>query len=127
MLFTYLLIQGSCLYHVFTRAKKQENVFAFILDYVLSFRADDFHSWGGKSPTGPELMDWSTHYPAFVSRDQDVKGGLPPRMTKEVKIADIGCGFGGLLIALAPLLPETLMIGLSYPASRTSLLEVVES
>ncbi len=30
---------------------------------------------------------------------------------KEVEIADIGCGFGGLLVALAPLMPDTLMIG----------------
>ncbi len=58
-------------------------------------------------------MDWSTHYPAFVSREQDMKVGLPSRMSKEVEVADVGCGFGGLLIALAPLLPETLMIGLS--------------
>ena len=26
-------------------------------------------------------------------------------------MVDIGCGFGGLLVALAPLMPETLMLG----------------
>jgi hypothetical protein len=32
-----------------------------------------------------------------------------------VEIADIGCGFGGLLVALSPLFPNTLMLGLSCP------------
>jgi tRNA (guanine-N7-)-methyltransferase len=58
-------------------------------------------------------MDWSVHYPAFVCPDQDsIAMAQPPRMTKQVEIADIGCGFGGLLIALSPLFPDTLMIGM---------------
>jgi tRNA (guanine-N7-)-methyltransferase len=36
-------------------------------------------------------------------------------MSKVVEVADIGCGFGGLLVALSPLLPDTLMLGLSLP------------
>jgi len=32
-------------------------------------------------------------------------------LTQDVEIADIGCGFGGLLIALAPRLPKTLILG----------------
>lgn len=35
----------------------------------------------------------------------------PRTLTKEVEVADIGCGFGGLLVALAPVLPETLILG----------------
>lgn len=30
---------------------------------------------------------------------------------KKVEFADIGCGFGGLLIALAPVFPDTLILG----------------
>lgn len=30
---------------------------------------------------------------------------------KKVEFADIGCGFGGLLIALAPMFPDALMLG----------------
>lgn len=30
---------------------------------------------------------------------------------KRPEFADIGCGFGGLLISLAPLFPDTLMLG----------------
>lgn len=43
-------------------------------------------------------MDWSPHYP-----------NMPK--DKKVEFADIGCGFGGLLIALAPMFPETLILG----------------
>lgn len=44
-------------------------------------------------------MDWTDHYPAFAH-----SGKYP-------EFADVGCGFGGLLIALAPLFPDTLMLG----------------
>ena len=45
-------------------------------------------------------MDWSEYYPAFTGQG------------KAVEIADIGCGFGGLLFALAPRFPETLILGM---------------
>lgn len=44
-------------------------------------------------------------------------------MIKEVEVADIGCGFGGLLFALAPKLPDTLILGLEI---RTSVTEYVQ-
>lgn len=56
-------------------------------------------------------MDWSAHYPAFVDKNFTVAEDVPPRMTKQVEVADIGCGFGGLLTALAPLMPDTLILG----------------
>ncbi|CAE6404801.1 unnamed protein product [Rhizoctonia solani] len=52
-------------------------------------------------PASPEEMDWSPHYPNHLDR--------------RVEFADIGCGFGGLLIALAPMYPETLMLGSFMP------------
>lgn len=57
-------------------------------------------------------MDWSSYYPAFV--DPDASKTTPDgarKLVKDVEIVDIGCGFGGLTVALAPLLPETLMVG----------------
>ena len=33
-------------------------------------------------------------------------------MKKLPEIADIGCGFGGLLVALSPVYPDVLMIGM---------------
>jgi tRNA (guanine-N7-)-methyltransferase len=57
-------------------------------------------------------MNWATHFPAFMDSDP-TKTTLTGarRLVKDVEVADIGCGFGGLLVGLAPLMPETLMIG----------------
>jgi tRNA (guanine-N7-)-methyltransferase len=51
-------------------------------------------------PVASNDIDWSVHYPAFKGTG------------KTPEFADIGCGFGGLLIALAPLFPDTLMLGM---------------
>lgn len=56
-------------------------------------------------------MDWSTHYPAYFSQPNE-DGTITPG-EKKVEWADVGCGFGGLLMALAPLFPEKLMLGTS--------------
>ena len=58
-------------------------------------------------------MDWSTHYPAFIdeSVSQEALEGRPNPLKKDVTVADVGCGFGGLLVALSPLLPEELILG----------------
>ena len=71
-------------------------------------------------------MDWSPYYPAFIAPDTN-----PPiapdqtirPLTKPVTIADIGCGFGGLLVALSPLLPDELILGLEI---RTQVTQYVE-
>jgi len=52
-------------------------------------------------PVCPKEMDWKPYYPEDLLK----KGG-------KVEFADIGCGYGGLLVALAPLFPETLMLGM---------------
>jgi len=51
-------------------------------------------------PASPDDVEWDAHYPAFSGTG------------KKPEFADVGCGFGGLLIALAPLYPDTLMLGL---------------
>ena len=56
-------------------------------------------------------MDWSSHYPAFVADTASEKAVEAKALTQNVTIADIGCGFGGLLIALSPLLPAELILG----------------
>ena len=42
---------------------------------------------------------------------------------KNVEVADIGCGFGGLLFALAPRMPETLILGMEIRVSVTEFVE----
>ncbi|PSK37427.1 tRNA (guanine-N(7)-)-methyltransferase [Elsinoe australis] len=78
-------------------------------------------------PASPNQMDWSSHYPSFI---QDSNGtssttssdepAQPKPLTCPVEIADIGCGFGGLLFALSPRMPNTLIIGLEIRTSVTS-------
>jgi tRNA (guanine-N7-)-methyltransferase len=72
-------------------------------------------------PTTPADMDWSVHFPAFVrsSTGGDEEQLSSTELTKQVEIADIGCGFGGLLVALSPLMPETLMIGMELRTQVT--------
>jgi tRNA (guanine-N7-)-methyltransferase len=81
-------------------------------------------------------MDWSAHFPAFVANadpvitSQPTENSLPNvinpparKLTKEIEVVDIGCGFGGLLVALAPALPDTLLLGMEI---RTSVAEYVQ-
>lgn len=50
-------------------------------------------------PVSPSQVDYTLHYPMYDG-------------SKKIEFADIGCGFGGLLISLATLFPSTLMIGM---------------
>jgi tRNA (guanine-N7-)-methyltransferase len=74
-------------------------------------------------------MDWSTHYPFFAEPEslglEEMDTCLdkkPRKMRKQITIADIGCGFGGLLVALAPKFPNDLILGLEI---RTQVLDYV--
>lgn len=74
-------------------------------------------------------MDWASLYPHYAVEEpteqkterteseetlgQELSAPAIRKLTKNVEVADIGCGFGGLLIALAPVLPETLVLGKS--------------
>jgi tRNA (guanine-N7-)-methyltransferase len=48
-------------------------------------------------------MAWEEHYPRFKD------------LGKKVEVVDVGCGFGGLLFALAPKMPDTLILGTLPP------------
>ncbi|KAF8520266.1 putative methyltransferase [Hysterangium stoloniferum] len=58
-------------------------------------------------PSTPNNFDMTAHFPAYQLA------------TKRPEFADIGCGFGGLLIALAPLFPDTLMLGMEIRVQVT--------
>ena len=62
-------------------------------------------------PISPEEVDLSQHYPRYFPADKggDGKEAAAPR---RIRFADVGCGFGGLLVGLSPLFPDTLMIGM---------------
>ena len=56
-------------------------------------------------------MDWAPYYPAYLTPAGAGDGEVVQRLTKEVTVADIGCGFGGLMVALSPILPDELILG----------------
>ncbi|PWY80633.1 hypothetical protein BO70DRAFT_362583 [Aspergillus heteromorphus CBS 117.55] len=69
-------------------------------------------------PVTPAHMDWASHFPAFVNPDPAQTNLIGTRkLLKDVEVVDIGCGFGGLLVGLAGLLPETLMVGMEIRVS----------
>eukprot|EP00088_Acartia_fossae_P004185 TRINITY_DN1177_c0_g1_i5.p1 TRINITY_DN1177_c0_g1~~TRINITY_DN1177_c0_g1_i5.p1 ORF type:complete len:276 (-),score=55.92 TRINITY_DN1177_c0_g1_i5:300-1082(-) len=51
-------------------------------------------------PVSPDQMDWSKEYSDDMTAD------------RRVEFADIGCGYGGLLVQLSPMFPQTLMLGM---------------
>uniref|UniRef100_A0A0A9YJL3 tRNA (guanine-N(7)-)-methyltransferase n=2 Tax=Lygus hesperus TaxID=30085 RepID=A0A0A9YJL3_LYGHE len=55
-------------------------------------------------PRRPEDMDWNSMYSPSV-----MQANSESRM---VEFADIGCGYGGLLVTLSTMFPETLMLGM---------------
>lgn len=69
-------------------------------------------------------MDWHQHYPGYFFQplsvvhttttlsDSEIALINQPASGPMVKFADIGCGYGGLLMALSPIFPDTLMLGL---------------
>nr|XP_033795856.1 tRNA (guanine-N(7)-)-methyltransferase isoform X1 [Geotrypetes seraphini] len=70
-------------------------------------------------PARPEDMDWAEYYPEFFKPlNPDIKHDDGKDLTEastpkaQVEFADIGCGYGGLLVELSPLFPDTLMLGL---------------
>ncbi|KAL4874343.1 hypothetical protein BJY04DRAFT_226144 [Aspergillus karnatakaensis] len=74
-------------------------------------------------PLSPAHMDWSAHYPAYVNPDTTQTNAAGARkLLKDVEVVDIGCGFGGLLVGLAPVLPDTLMVGMEIRAQVTEYL-----
>lgn len=62
------------------------------------------------SPPCPEEMDWSKHYPEHFTPEASGSGSVSTT-GKKVEWVDIGCGFGGLTCALAPLFPNELILG----------------
>lgn len=58
-------------------------------------------------------MNWSQYYPILKTK---------PELGKPT-IADIGCGFGGLLIALSPEFPDKLIIGMEIRVQVTNYVE----
>jgi tRNA (guanine-N7-)-methyltransferase len=73
-------------------------------------------------------MDWSSYYPNYIAKESEESAdgkassaslNVVQRLTKDVEVADIGCGFGGLLVALAPVMPDTLLLGIKAFSAKS--------
>jgi tRNA (guanine-N7-)-methyltransferase len=66
----------------------------------------------------PNAMDWSPFYPAHFPSETTNESTDATAVTatavaqKRVEFADIGCGYGGLLVDLAKMFPNTLSLGM---------------
>ncbi|PKS12857.1 hypothetical protein jhhlp_000197 [Lomentospora prolificans] len=72
-------------------------------------------------PTCPQAMDWSAHYPYYLKNDPsgpETGATRDVSSEKRVEILDIGCGFGGLLMALSPVMPEALILDPHFKARK---------
>ena len=73
-----------------------------------------------RSPLRPDAYDWESHYPEFFAKhrkksaDAEASGDAAagPYSPPLVRFADVGCGFGGLLVRLSPLFPDDLAVGM---------------
>jgi tRNA (guanine-N7-)-methyltransferase len=57
-------------------------------------------------------MDWSKLYPKVFADYAEAKKSDPTLAPPQVQMADIGCGYGGLSIALSRLYPSRLTLGM---------------
>ena len=57
------------------------------------------------SPLRPDKYDWRTLYPSAGKSNRSL-------LDLQVKFVDVGCGFGGLLVKIAPAFPRHFAIGL---------------
>ncbi|XP_031836805.1 tRNA (guanine-N(7)-)-methyltransferase [Nomia melanderi] len=62
-------------------------------------------------PVNPDAMNWSALYPHYFSNNE-VKSDENNAQRKRVEFADIGCGYGGLLVTLSPMFPDNLILGM---------------
>ncbi|KAG9448689.1 hypothetical protein H6P81_008654 [Aristolochia fimbriata] len=67
-------------------------------------------------PVSPSQFEYSLHYPHFYPSEEtnetDVGISSAAKTQPKIQFADVGCGFGGLLVSLSTLFPDTLMIGM---------------
>ena len=74
-------------------------------------------------PTRPDLFDWTEeHYPEHPSLAQDNKemsGFNAQSAAIRPDVLDVGCGFGGLTMALSSALPNNTILGLEIRAKVT--------
>jgi len=74
-------------------------------------------------PTRPDLFDWTEdHYPehpTLAQDDAEMSGFNSQSAAIRPDVLDVGCGFGGLTMALSHVLPNNTILGLEIRAKVT--------
>ncbi|KAL8425407.1 hypothetical protein Efla_003635 [Eimeria flavescens] len=95
--------------------------------------ADSFLTY----PPSPDFVDWSRHFPKIfgvsppppmclntsdypIQYEEPVVAELNGSSGRAPDFLDVGCGFGGLLVSLAPKFPEALIMGLEIREKVTN-------
>ncbi|CAJ1333921.1 unnamed protein product [Effrenium voratum] len=108
-------------------------------DYRQRAHCNPLCDWGDTYPASPDHVDWSVHFPSFFPGDgvnhlqlntsenpiQYPESAVRPECSgkagpHQVRFLDVGCGFGGLLMALSPKFPDKLMLGLEIREQVTN-------
>ncbi len=55
-------------------------------------------------PVAPERMEWAAHFPSAAGEGEEAVAHDLLAPGRYVEVADVGCGFGGLIVGLAPAL-----------------------
>jgi tRNA (guanine-N7-)-methyltransferase len=63
-------------------------------------------------PITPDDFDLSQHYPRYYQAEKKGERSDGEVEAPLIRFADVGCGFGGLLVGLSPVFPDKLMIGM---------------
>jgi len=86
--------------------------------------ANPLSQWNFDYPMSPDVVPWGDYYPTKCA-------GVSYADQPKVEMADVGCGYGGLLIGLSTLFPDKLMLGMEirdkvteYVAERIKALRV---
>ncbi|EGX95679.1 tRNA methyltransferase [Cordyceps militaris CM01] len=84
--------------------------------------ANPFSDHALEYPASPEDMDWAEYYPNYVAEStaDEASSSRPRPLKQHIEIVDIGCGYGGLLVALSTVLPDKLMLGLEIRSQVTA-------
>ena len=73
----------------------------------------------GTSSSSGEIIPQPRPSSSIASATQATTTSIQQEKKYKVDVADIGCGFGGLLVALAPKLPESLILGMCKKAEES--------
>jgi tRNA (guanine-N7-)-methyltransferase len=98
--------------------------------HKIKAHANPLSDYSFEYPSSPDDVDWSKHYTSFFSskpseivKDKEDNDNTMQVIKPAVEFADVGCGYGGLIVSLSPMFPENLILGLEIRDKVTQYVE----